>query len=141
MKEQKPTRIFVDGSGANASGKGSGFAYWVEGEPKGHAEFRDGLTNNQAEYHAILAALKNVRLKSRVEILSDSELAVNQLAGRYAIRDPDLSQLAAEIGIVLKQRKLTAGFIWIPRGQNRADKLLSRESGGEVRADVQRHQR
>ena len=126
MKNKKPIRIFVDGSGANGSGKGSGFAYLIEGEPNGHAEFRDGLTNNKAEYMAILAALKDTSLKSKVEILSDSELAVNQLAGKYAIRDPELGHLAAEIGKVLTQRNLTAKFTWIPRRQNKADKMLSR---------------
>ena len=127
MKKEKQIRIYVDGSGANGSGKGSGFAYLIEGEPSGHAEFRDGLTNNQAEYLAILTALKAVRPKSHVEILSDSELAVNQLAGKYAIRDPELCKLAAEIGRVLKQGNLAATFTWIPRRDNKADKLLSRK--------------
>ncbi len=127
MKRDKPIRIFVDGSGANGSGKGSGFAYLKEGDLSGHAEFRDGLTNNQAEYLAILEALKAAPPKSQVEILSDSELAVSQLAGKYAIRDPELRKLAAEIGNVLQQGKLAATFTWIPRTGNKADKLLSRK--------------
>lgn len=127
MKKHKTIRIFVDGSGSNGSGKGSGFAYLVEGQPTGCVERQDALTNNQAEYFGVVSALKAVPPKSSIEILSDSQLAVYQLAGKYKICDPVLRDLAATIQALIKKRRLTVRFTWIPRGQNKADKLLSKK--------------
>lgn len=67
-------RIYTDGSGARADGKGSGFAWLREDNGESHAEFVPGLTNNQAEYKAILSAFESVSKGSGVEILSDSQL-------------------------------------------------------------------
>ena len=117
-------RVYVDGSGQNSSGKGSASAFLIEGQKKHHVTYRDGLTNNQAEYGAILLALEAVGLNSEVEILSDSELAVNQLTGRYKIRDPELQELSQKVSKVMQDRKLNVKFTWIPRSQNKAGKLL-----------------
>ena len=124
MKKGKVIRIYVDGSGQNSSGKGSASAFVIEDQRKQHVEYKDGLTNNQAEYGAILLALKAVRPKSEVEILSDSEHAVYQLKGRYKIRDPELQTLSEEISKVIKGRRLQVQFSWIPRSRNKAGKLL-----------------
>jgi ribonuclease HI len=54
-------------------------------------------TNNAAEYQALLAALQRaLELGCReVEILSDSELLVRQLQGRYQVRHPDIRRVFA----------------------------------------------
>lgn len=88
--------------------------------------YKDGLTNNQAEYLGILSALKALPTGSVAEILSDSQLAIYQLAGKYKICDPELRNLAEKVHTVVKQRNLTIQYTWIPREQNKADKLLSR---------------
>ena len=124
MKKGKLIRIYVDGSGQNSSGKGSASSFLIDGQKKQHVAHKDGLTNNQAEYGGILLALKAVGPKSEVEILSDSELAVNQLTGRYKIRDPKLQELSQKITKTMQDRKLNVKFTWIPRNQNKAGKLL-----------------
>ncbi len=124
MKKGKVIRVYVDGSGQNSSGRGSASAFLIEDQRKQHVEYKDGLTNNQAEYGGILLALKAVGPKSEVEILSDSELAVNQLTGRYKIRDPELQELFQKITKAMQDRKLDVKFTWIPRSQNKAGKLL-----------------
>jgi len=124
MKKGKVIRVYVDGSGQNSSGKGSASAFLIEGQKKQHVAHRDGLTNNQAEYGGILLALKAVGPKSEVEILSDSELAINQLTGRYKIRDPELQELSRKITKVIQDRRLRVQFSWIPRSRNKAGKLL-----------------
>ncbi len=52
-------------------------------------------TNNVAEYHGLLEALKLADRKGaeEVEILADSELIVRQIQGRYRVRHPDLKRL------------------------------------------------
>ena len=124
MKKAKSIRVYVDGSGQNSSGNGSAIAFILEGEKKGHVEHKNGLTNNQAEHLAILAALKTIPPKAEVEVLSDSELAVNQLTGRYKIRNPELQELSQKIIKVMQDRKLNVKFTWIPRAKNEAGKLL-----------------
>lgn len=52
-------------------------------------------TNNFAEYQALLAALRYAREKGkrRLRVMSDSELLVRQIEGRYRVRNPDLKPL------------------------------------------------
>ena len=65
----------------------------------------DNLTNNDAEYTAVITALKKFKSlfgkklakKSEIEIRSDSELLVNQLNGKYKILDPKIQQLFLEV--------------------------------------------
>ena len=55
-------------------------------------------TNNVAEYHGLLEALKLARAAAarRVEFLSDSELIVRQIQGRYRVKSPGLKPLFIE---------------------------------------------
>ena len=82
-------------------------------------KFESTLTNNEAEYEAVLRALENV--KDLTEILSDSQLVVRQLNHEYAIKEERLRKRA------MKVWELTRGkvkFIWIPREINKAGKVL-----------------
>ena len=56
------------------------------------------MTNNQAEYHALIEGLKAVRdwRPDRLEIYLDSKLVVEQIQGRYRIKEPELRRLHAE---------------------------------------------
>lgn len=55
-------------------------------------------TNNFAEYCGLLAALKWAHEMGCVafEVVSDSQLMVEQMRGRYQVRSPDLAPLRAE---------------------------------------------
>jgi ribonuclease HI len=85
------------------------------------------LTNNQAEYEALINALKAAKglKKNHLKIYSDSLLLVNQMNGSWRIRNPDILALSK------KARSLIKGFeeveiIHIPRESNReADKLAN----------------
>ncbi|MGQ9543003.1 MAG: ribonuclease HI family protein [Candidatus Bathyarchaeia archaeon] len=112
-----PIKIYVDGSG-----KEGYYCYMIEkGEPR---IFKEGtLTNNQAEYKAIIAALKDIPEK-KLTIYSDSQLAVKQLRGEYRIRDPKLRILASEVKRLCSNRKIV--FEWIPREQNLAGRALDK---------------
>jgi ribonuclease HI len=63
-----------------------------------HAGLLGHTTNNVAEYHGLLEALKLARAAAarRVEIISDSELVVRQIQGRYKVKNPGLKPLFAE---------------------------------------------
>jgi ribonuclease HI len=64
----------------------------------GHHGVIGHATNNVAEYHGLLEALRLAeRLGAEdVEIQADSELIVRQIEGSYRVRHPDLKPLFAE---------------------------------------------
>lgn len=56
------------------------------------------MTNNQAEYHALIEGLRTVKewKPDRLEILLDSKLVVEQMKGQYKIKDAELQRLHAQ---------------------------------------------
>ena len=92
-----------------------------------HFEPVDGLTNNQAEYRAIISAVESAPTGSNVKILSDSQLVTYQILGKYRVNDEDLSELRNRVNQAIIARDLKVTFEWIPRGQNRADKVFQRK--------------
>lgn len=56
-----PIVIYVDGAGCRPDGRGSGFAWIQPSSGEQHIEQIDGLTNNQAEYRALISALVALR--------------------------------------------------------------------------------
>ena len=82
-------------------------------------------TNNQAEYRAIIAALEEAsRLGvARVELKSDSELAVKQIVGRYRVKNQALRPLHQRVR-ELQSLFQSLTIAYIPRRQNaEADRL------------------
>jgi ribonuclease HI len=119
-------RIFTDGSGARPDGNGSAIAWLRESDGASHVESISGLTNNQAEYRAIISALESVPLDSIVTIFSDSQVVIYQIHGVYRVNSDCLIDLRNRVNAIVTLRNLTATFQWIPRTQNRADALLRR---------------
>lgn len=94
---------------------------------EGHAASIGAATNNVAEYHGLLEAL---RLAvdggfEEVELRSDSELIVKQLKGVYRVKQPHLKVLFRE---ALKMIRRFARFdiVHVPRAENgEADRLVN----------------
>jgi probable phosphoglycerate mutase len=63
-------------------------------------------TNNEAEYHAVIEGLKAVSdwKPDRLEVFLDSKLVVEQLKGKYRVKEPRLQALHREA------KELLAGF-------------------------------
>lgn len=123
-EQKKQVRIFADGAGEGPDDKGSRFAWLNENSGEKHIEQIPGLTNNMAEYRAVLSALKSVCKGCAVEVITDSLLVVSQLRGEYRIRDPKLEKLATEVKTLADQKQLTLTLRWVPRQENLAGKLL-----------------
>jgi len=112
--------IYVDGSG----GPNGGFGYFVKETGESFYEKKPEITNNQAEYMAIIAALKKfVGSSEEVTIFSDSKNTISQLNHEFAINNEKLRDLAREAWSMFgKFSKLT--LLWIPRKENLAGKML-----------------
>ena len=94
--------IYTDGaSRGNPGESAAGIMMWdANGDPIGRVYLYLGeLTNNQAEYKAVLTGLLAAYVQGfgEVECRLDSELVVRQLNGVYKIKDAALKTLAAQV--------------------------------------------
>jgi ribonuclease HI len=87
------------------------------------------MTNNQAEYSALIEAMewigKNLGYEHKLELRLDSQLVQRQLSGEYRIKDEELKELA-----LYTMNHLTRFYefklVHIPRAENaRADALAN----------------
>ncbi len=85
-------------------------------------------TNNQAEYRAVIAALKEA-LRSgarKADIRLDSELIVRQISGRYRVKNAGLKSLFQEVKRLTGRLEVFT-ITHVPRSQNvEADRLANR---------------
>jgi len=100
---------------------------------KEYGQYIGRATNNEAEYQAVIFALKKLKqlvgketaFESKIEILMDSELLANQINGKYKILDSNIQPLFLELWN-LKIDFNDVKFKHIPREKNReADKLAN----------------
>ena len=135
--------IYTDGGSRGNPGKaaiGVVFCNEMGQEIKKFGEYLgDGLTNNEAEYSAVIFALKKFKALfgkpiakiSEVEVRSDSELLVKQMNGEYKIENEKIQKFFIEIWN-LKIDFKNVKFKAIPREKNReADKLVNEVLDGE----------
>jgi len=112
--------IYVDGSG----GANSGYGFFVNETGESFYENKPNITNNQAEYMAIISALRKFENSDdEIKIFSDSKNTVNQLNHEFAINNDELRSLAREAwSLIANFSNLT--LTWIPRSKNLAGKML-----------------
>jgi probable phosphoglycerate mutase len=86
-------------------------------------------TNNVAEYSGLIAGLKAAADlgAAEVEVRMDSKLVVEQMAGRWQIKNAGLRPLAAEAARLIRRFDSVA-FGWIPRERNAAADRLANEA-------------
>jgi ribonuclease HI len=119
MKNKNGTvQIYTDGSA------GGRIAWLRQDTQEQHIEDMPGLTNNEAEYKAIMSALASLPSGTQVEVLSDSTVCVMQLLHKYRVLEPRLVALKQEILALVAKKKLAFTPVWVSRRENRAGKLL-----------------
>jgi len=117
--------IFVFADGASRGNPGLA-AYGVHIEDSSGATIADfgesigTATNNQAEYSAVIAALRYLTQTDyrRISIRMDSKLVVEQLSGNWKIKNQSMVELAITARELMS--KFEIDFQWIPREQNSA---------------------
>ncbi|MFF4778409.1 bifunctional RNase H/acid phosphatase [Microtetraspora fusca] len=92
------------------------------------AEAIGTATNNVAEYSGLIAGLSSVLALggegASVEVRMDSKLVIEQMAGRWKIKNEGLRPLALEAGALARRLRVT--WTWIPRERNsHADRLAN----------------
>lgn len=89
-------------------------------------------TNNVAEYRGLIAGLmaaRAIRPDAAVDVRLDSKLIVEQMSGRWKIKNPVLRPLAMEASRIFPRNRVT--YQWVPRAQNKhADRLVNEALDG-----------
>ena len=123
-------RLHVDGGARGNPGPAAG-AYVLsadDGTVLGEAGiFLGKATNNVAEYRGLIEGLRAAGQigAAEVEVLSDSELMVRQMTGRYRVRNDNLLKLYEEARILAAGFSRVA-FRHVRREQNtEADRLVN----------------
>ena len=134
--------IYTDGGARGNPGPAAiGIVIKTPLEIKKYGEYIGQATNNDAEYQAVIFALKKLKQligkeksksEAEVEVHLDSELLERQLNGEYKIKEKNLQQLFLQIWN-LKQDFKSIAFKHIPREDNRgADKLVNQALDKEL---------
>ena len=116
--------LYTDG-GARGNPGPAALGVYIETLDKRYGEYIGRATNNEAEYQAIVFALKKVRqlvgkTKSKnttLELRSDSELIVKQLNGLYKLKEARFYEFFIEIWN-RKQDFSDVQFVHVKRSKN-----------------------
>ncbi len=138
MSSPASWKIHIDGAARGNPGPAA-FAFIIQKEGAPALEEKGTLgtmTNNLAEYTALVRALERARElgAERLIVHSDSELLVKQMNGEYRVKNPDLRMLydrARELGGQFKQVVIRH----VPREQNSGADRLCNEALDEANPD------
>jgi len=130
--------LYTDGGSRGNPGPGAlGVVIKIQNEKlkmkKEYSKYLGNVTNNQAEYEAIIFGLqkakgiiKSKKLPKKVECFLDSELVVEQINHQYKIKNQGIQPLFIKVwNLTLDFDKVT--FKCIPREENKeADRLVNK---------------
>jgi ribonuclease HI len=125
-------KVIVHVDGGARGNPGPAAAACVISSPEGevlgeHAQLLGAVTNNVAEYRALLLGLERARElgASEVEVVGDSELIAKQVRGIYKVKHEAMKPLHREATAALKQFERWS-IRTVPRAQNaHADALVN----------------
>ncbi|MGQ0842522.1 MAG: bifunctional RNase H/acid phosphatase [Sporichthyaceae bacterium] len=139
-------RLVVEADGAARGNPGpASFGAVVRDAATGEvlAERSEALgtaTNNVAEYSGLIAALETAFYldpSASVEVRMDSKLVVEQMAGRWKVKHPNLKPLVARAHAAIPPGAVVR-WTWIPREQNaHADGLANAALDGRAPEPVE----
>jgi len=122
--------LYTDGGSRNNPGPAA-IGFLIKGEDgqilKKGGRFLGQATNNEAEYYALVEGLKEAKKLSpqHLTCFLDSSLVVNQLNGKFKIKEARLRELVFEVK-TLEKEFASIRYYYIPREKNReADAIVN----------------
>lgn len=127
--------VFVDGGSRGNPGQAAIGGQFLIAADVIHefSQYLGVATNNEAEYQGLLTVarllpevLQNNPDAGKVVIHMDSKLVVEQVSGRWKIKEDRLRQLAQQVSVALSAVKIPVQLVHVPRAQNAAaDRLVN----------------
>ena len=136
MKSESKLIIYTDGGSRGNPGPAALGVVIQDTSGKLIKEYGEALgvrTNNEAEYDAVIFALKKVKAlfakdktkNMQLDVRMDSELVMKQLTGKYKIEEEKLFPLFIKIWN-LKMDFGAITFMYVPREKNKdADRMVN----------------
>ncbi|HEU0086116.1 MAG TPA: bifunctional RNase H/acid phosphatase [Pseudonocardiaceae bacterium] len=137
-----PRSVIIEADGGSRGNPGpAGYGAVVRDAGTGEvlAELSGGLgttTNNVAEYSGLIAGLRAAveAGAESAEVRLDSKLIVEQMSGRWQVKQPHLRPLASEAA-ALARRLGGVRYTWVPRARNaHADRLANQAMDAQAQA-------
>ncbi|MEO8664524.1 MAG: ribonuclease HI family protein [Ignavibacteria bacterium] len=131
----KRVNVFTDG--ASRGNPGSASIGIVINDDDGneiitHKEFIGKVTNNNAEYSALIKGVKLLKTITNdfdeINFFSDSELMVKQINGQYKVRNPDMIKLSLEFWKEIRSLNKKFSLNHILRDKNKVADRLANEA-------------
>ena len=127
--------IFTDGGSKGNPGPAAiGYVMYIQGKEvfKGRQDI-GVATNNDAEYRALIEALKHVVKRKKqlgefeeIQVSSDSRLLVNQVRGLFKIKNAKIREYVLQVRMLENEIGLPISYKDIPREENTvADALVN----------------
>ncbi len=114
-------KAYVDGSSVGYYG------YLITSPERRQQLFKDHqMTNNQAEWLALISLLLEIESNSIIVVISDSLIVVNQLKGIWQTKDATLRHMKALCEMIIKIKKIKLHLEWQPRKKNLFGKYLEK---------------
>jgi len=147
MKKAAAEKIIIHTDGGSRGNPGpAAIGAVIEGSMKyevgsrEYAEYIGEATNNEAEYRAVIFALKKAKqllgketaAKTVLEIRLDSELVGKQLSGEYKILEKELQPLFIEAWNLMRDFGKVVFKIILREENQRADRLVNTELDREM---------
>ncbi|HET9871633.1 MAG TPA: reverse transcriptase-like protein [Propionibacteriaceae bacterium] len=137
-------RLIVEADGGSRGNPGpAAYGALVRDAETGEVVAQEGrvigqTTNNVAEYSGLIAGLEMARAidpGAAVEVRMDSKLVIEQMAGRWKIKHPQMKPLAMAAS---RLRPAAVVWTWVPRAENKAADALVNAAldGAPVRRGV-----
>ena len=133
----KTLRLFTDGAARGNPGP-AGLGVVIEDDQglrlRGLCRYIGKATNNQAEYLAIIEGLRAVQdwKPDRLEVYLDSKLVVEQLGGRYRVKNGALAPLHRQ-AVELLQLFPGVEVKHVPREKNKGADALANKAIDEYK--------
>ena len=133
----KTLRLFTDGAARGNPGP-AGLGVVIEDDQglrlRGLCRYIGTATNNQAEYLAVIEGLRAVEewQPDRLEVYLDSKLVVEQLAGRFRVKNAALMSLSRQASDLLK-RFGQVSITHVPREKNKGADALANKAIDEYK--------
>ena len=134
------TKVIVHVDGGARGNPGPAAAASVVSTPQGEvldeaAELLGNVTNNVAEYRALLLGLARARAlgAGEVEVVNDSELIAKQVQGHYKVKHEAMKPLYRQAMAALREFEGWS-IRSVPRAQNAAADALVNQALDQARA-------
>ncbi|KKQ53419.1 MAG: Ribonuclease H [Candidatus Woesebacteria bacterium GW2011_GWB1_39_10b] len=128
-------KIFTDGGARGNPGPGAAaFIAIKDGRIiNKDSKYLGFTTNNEAEYHGVILALKWLLRSSlaasftKISFFLDSELVTQQLEGNYKVKSENLKKLNLEVRVLVEKLETKdINFLSVAREKNKiADRLVN----------------